>query len=68
MSSIYSKVASLLQFVLNDRANELGKESGFIIRQRKLTGSNFIKTLLFGWLQKPRGQALNLNKLGDGPR
>jgi len=52
MNTLYSKVASVLQFILNDRADELGKESGFIIRQRKLTGSNFIKTLLFGWLQK----------------
>ncbi len=52
INSIYSKVAGLLQFVLNGRANELGKESGFIIRQRKLTGSNFIKILVFGWLQK----------------
>lgn len=40
-----------MQFILNDRADELGKESGFIVRQRKLTGSSFIKTLLFGWLQ-----------------
>ncbi|MDD5580965.1 MAG: hypothetical protein PHY16_17035 [Methylobacter sp.] len=51
INSLYVKVASLLPCVLNGRANELGKESGFIIRQRKLTGSNFIKTLLLGWLQ-----------------
>jgi len=52
INNIYLKIAGILQFVLNDRANELGKKIGFIVRQRKLTGSNFIKTLVFGWLQK----------------
>jgi hypothetical protein len=44
-------MATLFQFILNDRADELGKSSGFITRKRKLTGSTFIKNLLFGWLQ-----------------
>ncbi|MGZ8237071.1 MAG: IS4 family transposase [Methylobacter sp.] len=29
----------------------MGKKNGFIKRQRKVTGSNFVKTLLFAWLQ-----------------
>lgn len=48
MNSLYSKVATILQTILNDKATELAKSSGFIVRQRKLTGSGFIKTLLFG--------------------
>jgi hypothetical protein len=42
-----------LQSVLNEKADELGKTSGFIRRKRKMTGSNYVKTLLFAWLPKP---------------
>jgi len=48
MNSLYSKVAKVLQMILNDKAGELAKSCGFIVRQRKLTGVRFIKTLLFG--------------------
>lgn len=48
---VFSKIATALQLVLNVQADELAKSSGFIKRQRKVTGSNFAKTLLFGWLQ-----------------
>ena len=50
---IFSKIAKALQFVLNEKADELAKESGFIKRARKVKGSTFIKTLLFAWLPKP---------------
>jgi hypothetical protein len=53
MNSLYSKVAKVLQTILNDKAEALAKSSGFIVRKRKLTGSGFIKTLVFGWLQNP---------------
>lgn len=49
--SIFSTVAQAMQSVFNKEANELAKETGFIQRVRKITGSNFIKTLLFGWMQ-----------------
>jgi hypothetical protein len=41
---------------------------GFILRQRKLTDSNFIKTLLFGWLQNndPSVEALARAGFGHG--
>jgi hypothetical protein len=48
MNSLYSKVAKVLQTILNDKEEYLAKSSGFIVRQRKLTGSGFIKILLFG--------------------
>jgi hypothetical protein len=48
MNSLYSKVAKVLQTILNDKAEALAKSSGFIVRKRKLTGSGFIKTLVFG--------------------
>ena len=48
MNNIYRKVAEVLRFIVNDSAEELwGKSSGFIVRQRKLTGYGFIKMVLF---------------------
>ena len=49
--TIVSTIAQAMQSVFNEEANELAKKTGFIKRQRKITGSNFIKTLLFSWLQ-----------------
>jgi hypothetical protein len=37
---------------LFEKADELALTTGFIQRQRKITGSNFIKTLFFAWMQK----------------
>jgi hypothetical protein len=45
---IFSSIARTLQRILNEKANELAKTHGFIKRQRKVSGSNFVKTLLFG--------------------
>ena len=66
--SIFSKVAKTLQFIFNERADLLAKETGFIIRQRKITGSNFIKTFLFGWLQNhcPSMEGLVRSALNHG--
>lgn len=49
--NIFSTIAHAMQSVFNKEADELAKETGFIERQRKITGSNFIKTLVFAWLQ-----------------
>jgi hypothetical protein len=51
MSENIVATAAILQKLFNERADELAKEVGFINRQHKLTGSKFVKTLLFGWLQ-----------------
>jgi hypothetical protein len=64
MNSLYSKVATLLQTILNDKATELAKSCGFIVRQRKLTGAGFIKTLFFGWLQNPESSLEGLVRAG----
>ncbi len=47
---IFFRLAETLQYVLTTKPNELAKE-GFIKRQRKITGSNFVSTLIFGWIQ-----------------
>ena len=49
--SIFATIAQAMQSVFNEEANELAIKTGFIKRQRKITGSNFIKTLLFAWFQ-----------------
>lgn len=50
---IVSQVASAMQTVLTQRANQLAKETGLIQRQRKLSGASFTQTLVFGWLSNP---------------
>jgi hypothetical protein len=61
---IFSKIAKALQFVLNEKADELAKESGFIKRARKVKGSTFIKTLLFAWLPKPDTRVEGIARAG----
>jgi hypothetical protein len=39
-----------LQTILGSKADELGRSTNFIQRQRKFTGSNFASSLVFGWL------------------
>ena len=46
-------VEEQLQYVLESRANELARETGCIVRQRKLDGATIVQTLLFGFQQHP---------------
>ncbi len=48
---IFHEVAQAIQSVFSKETDELAKETGFIKRERKLTGSSFIKILIFGWIQ-----------------
>jgi hypothetical protein len=50
---ILSQVAKGMQVILTKTADILGREIGFIKRQRKLSGSNFVQALVFGWLSEP---------------
>jgi hypothetical protein len=52
--TILTDVGNLIQTILGPVADALGKSTGFIKRKRKFTGSTFIKTLVFGWMQKPQ--------------
>lgn len=53
MSSI-PYVAAVLQRVLTTVANHAARTSGFIQRQRQLTGASFVQALVFGFLANPR--------------
>lgn len=45
--------AETLRQILEEEANQLAKETGFIQRERNITGADFAQTLIFGWLQEP---------------
>jgi hypothetical protein len=49
-----SQMEEALREILGPEADEQAKKIGFIQRERKdgITGSNFVQTLVFGWLSK----------------
>ena len=52
MSSV-TQVSQQLQFILEERADELARETGCIKRERKFSGADLVQTLVFGWQQHP---------------
>src|SRR2546430_645845 len=52
MTSVTQWTETLRQ-ILEEEANALAKESGFIQRERVLSGADFAQTLIFGWLGEP---------------
>ncbi len=53
MNSV-THLTETLRHLLEEEANTLAKESGFIQRERLLSGADFAQTLIFGWLQEPQ--------------
>lgn len=62
--NIITQVSEAMRQVLTVRANELGRTSGFIQRQVKVTGAWFAQTLVFGWLQNPVATLEGLTQTG----
>lgn len=48
------QLSQILQNLLIEDANRIGRESGFIQRQRKLSGASFAQSLIFGWQANPQ--------------
>src|SRR5258708_38549368 len=48
-----TQLAETLRQILEEEANELAKETGFVQRERSISGADFAQTLIFGWLQEP---------------
>ena len=48
-----TQFAETLRQILEEEANELARETGFIQRERNITGADFVQTLIFGWLEEP---------------
>ena len=42
-----------LQHILEERADELARETGCVQRQRKFSGASLLQTWVFGWQQHP---------------
>jgi hypothetical protein len=51
--NIIPQIAQAMQTVLTTVADISGHVTGFIKRKRKFSGSNFVQTLVFGWLANP---------------
>lgn len=54
MSTTIAQLSEILQTLLISDANQLGRTSGFIQRQRKVTGASFAQALVFGWQSNPQ--------------
>ena len=52
MTSV-TQLSETLRQILEEEANTLARETGFIRRERTLTGADFAQTLIFGWLAEP---------------
>jgi len=45
-----AQVSRALQEVLTEVADQAAQSAGFIRRHRKLTGSTWVRALVFGWM------------------
>jgi|WetSurMetagenome_2_1015567.scaffolds.fasta_scaffold98020_3 hypothetical protein len=61
---ILSKLTDEMQGVLTQSADNKAIETGFVKRKRKITGSKFIQTLVFGWLDNPDATLEELTQTG----
>lgn len=61
---VFHDVALAIQSIFSEETDQLAKETGFIKRERKITGSRFIKTLMFGWMQNKSPSVEGLVRAG----
>ena len=54
MSTTIPELSQILQELLIQDADTIGRTSGFIQRQRKFKGSSFAQSLIFGWQANPQ--------------
>jgi hypothetical protein len=59
----FRRKSELLQKVLGDEAERCSRESQFVRRQSKVTGTGFATTVILGWLDNPKA---TLNELIQG--
>jgi len=55
-------IAQAIQMALGPEADRLGRETGFVQRQVKLSGSTFAQTLVLGFLSHPEASYSELNQ------
>src|SRR5258708_32556890 len=59
MSSV-SQVGKQMEWVLEERACELARETGCVKRQRKFSGADLVQMLVFGFQQHPHASLEDL--------
>ena len=60
------EVASALQHVFLDAAQAAAGQSGWLQRERKLSGATFVQALVFGWLANPHASRSELAQAAAG--
>jgi len=56
------QVADAMHRVLEEEANDLARQTGFVKRQRKLSGATFAQATVFGWLADPEATGSDLSQ------
>jgi len=59
---IIEDVAVAMQMVLNSVAYDLGRATGFVQRDSKLTGASFVQTMVFSYLADPNATLTDLTQ------
>lgn len=54
MTTTIPQLSHILQQLLIKDAEQIGRESGFIQRKRKFSGSSYAQSLIFGWQANPQ--------------
>jgi Transposase DDE domain len=50
----FTQLAESMQALLTTEADDLARQTGFVVRQRKVSGSNFAQTVVFSALADPK--------------
>jgi len=59
-----TEVCEVMQDVLTTEANQLGRSTGLIVRQRKFNGAQFAQLLVLGWLHDAQASLDSLVQFG----
>jgi Transposase DDE domain len=59
MNSV-TQVEEHMQRILGPVADQLAKQTGFVQRERQVSGSSFAQGLIFGWLHRPEARLTQL--------
>ncbi|GLV54857.1 hypothetical protein KDH_21550 [Dictyobacter sp. S3.2.2.5] len=62
MTTSVTQCEAMLNQILNERANVLAKETGFVKRERKLTGATFVQVMALGHLHQPEASLEQLTQ------
>jgi hypothetical protein len=59
------ELAGIVQGLLGETAERLGRETGFIQRERQINGSSYAQTLVLGWLSNPNSSMSQLAQVAS---